>query len=164
MTNTTLMKVKSIAECSSWSILQYCWPALSDNWYWKTIFGLFERVRFTQVLLYLPSCFLCNCYTSLPVIYLASDRDREWCKLWKINSTICSCHMLAACKTLMIKYHSLITFTDSNLGPQVINKMSCSDHWAEHEISTAHKSKIPTDKEVSCFKSLTGCIYHANKC
>ena len=27
-----LMKVKSIAECSLWSILQYFWPALSDNW------------------------------------------------------------------------------------------------------------------------------------
>ena len=42
------MKVKSIAECSSWSILQYFWPALSDigieskkdakirNWYNQT--------------------------------------------------------------------------------------------------------------------------------
>ena len=34
----------------------------------------------------------------------------------------------------------------------------------EHEISTAHKTKIPTNKEVSCFKSLRCCIYHANKC
>ena len=32
------MKIKSIAECSPWSILQYIWPALSDNWYWKPIF------------------------------------------------------------------------------------------------------------------------------
>ena len=46
------MKVKSIAECSLWSILQYFWPALSDNWSWKPIFGLFESGRFTQVLLY----------------------------------------------------------------------------------------------------------------
>ena len=30
MTNGSLMKVESIAECSSWSILQYFWPALSD--------------------------------------------------------------------------------------------------------------------------------------
>ena len=29
------MKVESIAECSLWSILQYLWPALSDNWSWK---------------------------------------------------------------------------------------------------------------------------------
>ena len=41
MTNGTLMKVKSIAECSKGSILQYFWPALSNNRSWKTIFGLF---------------------------------------------------------------------------------------------------------------------------
>ena len=41
MTNGSLMKVKSIAECSLWSILQYFWPALSDNCAWKPIFGLF---------------------------------------------------------------------------------------------------------------------------
>ena len=46
------MKVKSIAECSPWSILQYFWPALSNKWFWKPIFGLFESGRFTQVLLY----------------------------------------------------------------------------------------------------------------
>ena len=34
----------------------------------------------------------------------------------------------------------------------------------EHEISTAHKTKILTNKEVSCFKSLRCCIYHADKC
>ena len=31
MTNGSLMKVESIAECSPWSILQYFRPALSDN-------------------------------------------------------------------------------------------------------------------------------------
>ena len=41
MTNDSLMKFKSNAECSPWSILQYLWPALSDNWSWKPIFGLF---------------------------------------------------------------------------------------------------------------------------
>ena len=36
----------------------------------------------------------------------------------------------------------------------------------EHEISIAHKTKIhvPTNVEVSCFKSLRCCINHANKC
>ena len=48
MTNDSYMKVEIIAEC----ILQYFWPALSDNWYWKPIFGLFESGRFTQLLLY----------------------------------------------------------------------------------------------------------------
>ena len=31
MVNGNLMKVKSIAECSLWSILQYFWPVLSKN-------------------------------------------------------------------------------------------------------------------------------------
>ena len=35
MTNGSLMKVESIAECSTWSILQYFWPA-----FLKTNFGL----------------------------------------------------------------------------------------------------------------------------
>ena len=52
MTNGSLMKVESIAECSPWSILQYFWSALSDNWSWKSNF-FFESGHFTQVLLYL---------------------------------------------------------------------------------------------------------------
>ena len=52
MTNGSLIKVESIAECSPWSILQYFWPALSNNWSWKPNFGIFESGRFTQVLLY----------------------------------------------------------------------------------------------------------------
>ena len=51
MTNGSIMKVESIAECSPWSILHHFWPALSDNWSWKRIFGLFESGRFRQVLL-----------------------------------------------------------------------------------------------------------------
>ena len=44
-TDYRLMQVKSIAECSLslWSILQYFWPALSDNQSWKT-FWVFLRV------------------------------------------------------------------------------------------------------------------------
>ena len=48
MTNGSLMKVESIAECSPWSILQYFWPALNDNRSWKPILVFFLR----QVLLY----------------------------------------------------------------------------------------------------------------
>ena len=40
-TNGSILKVGSIAECSPWSILQCFWPALSDNWSWKPIFGLY---------------------------------------------------------------------------------------------------------------------------
>ena len=48
MTHGSLMKVQSIAECSPWSILQYFWPALYDNWSWKPIFGIFESDSFTR--------------------------------------------------------------------------------------------------------------------
>ena len=44
------MQVKSITE---WSILQYFLPALSDEWSWKPIFGLFASGHFRKVLLYL---------------------------------------------------------------------------------------------------------------
>ena len=33
----------------------------------------------------------------------------------------------------------------------------------EHEISTVHKTKIPTNEEFYGFNSLRCCIYHANK-
>ena len=52
MTNGSLMKVESTAECSHWDILQYFWPALSDNYSWKQILAHFESGRFTQVVLY----------------------------------------------------------------------------------------------------------------
>ena len=59
MTNGSLMKVESIAECSKspWSILQYFWPALSNNLSWKPTFSLFESGLFIQVLLYLQKSF-----------------------------------------------------------------------------------------------------------
>ena len=43
------MQVKRIAECSMGSILQYVWPALSDNWSCKPNFGLFESGRYRQL-------------------------------------------------------------------------------------------------------------------
>ena len=52
MTNDILMKVKSIAEFSKGSILQYFWPALNDSLSWKPMFGIFESGSFRQVLLY----------------------------------------------------------------------------------------------------------------
>ena len=41
MVKGNLMKVESIAECSLWSIMQYFWPALSNNRSWKPIFWSF---------------------------------------------------------------------------------------------------------------------------
>ena len=58
MANGSEMKVESITECSPWSILQYFWPALSNDRSWKPIFGLFEW-PLTQVLLYVKH-FICR--------------------------------------------------------------------------------------------------------
>ena len=54
MTNGSLMKVERIVECSPWSILQYFWPALSDNRSLKPILVFFFCGRLRQVLLYIP--------------------------------------------------------------------------------------------------------------
>ena len=46
-------------------------------------------------------------------------------------------------------------------GPEVRKHFSCS---TELKFQLLIKTKIPTNKEVSCFKSLRCCIYHDNKC
>ena len=48
-------------------------------------------------------------------------------------------------------------------GPEVTKKSSC---WTQQSMNLQLliKSKIPTNEEVSCFKPLRCCIYHANKC
>ena len=50
------MQVKSIAECSKGSILQYFWPSLSYHLSLWSLLSLFLSGRFTEVLLYLYSC------------------------------------------------------------------------------------------------------------
>ena len=50
-TNYRLMQVKSIAECSNVSILQYFQPALSYHLSLRSLFCLFLSDCFTQVLL-----------------------------------------------------------------------------------------------------------------
>ena len=53
MEKGSLMKVESIAECSKGSILQYFWPALSDNRDWKPTFGLLFELPLNTGLLYM---------------------------------------------------------------------------------------------------------------
>ena len=43
------MKVENIAECSAWSILQYFWPAFSDNGLEKQILVCLLGGRLRQV-------------------------------------------------------------------------------------------------------------------
>ena len=51
-TKFRLMQVKSVAECSKGSILQYFGPSLSYHLSLRSLFCLFLSGRFTQVLLY----------------------------------------------------------------------------------------------------------------
>ena len=46
---------------------------------------------------------------------------------------------------------------------EVIKLFSCSTRLSM-KFRLLIKTKIPANKEVSCFKSLRCCIYHANKC
>ena len=54
-----LMQVKSIAECSKGSILQYFRPSLSYQLLLRSWFCLFLSGRFTQVLLYFYKASFC---------------------------------------------------------------------------------------------------------
>ena len=48
-------------------------------------------------------------------------------------------------------------------GLEVIKHISCSTQLST-KFHLLTKNKIPTNKEVICFKSLRSCIYAANKC
>ena len=93
MTNGSLTKDESIAECSPWRILQYFWPALSDNWSWKPICGLFESGCFTQVLQYALNLLRCFSLMFLQAKCLLAD-DLFEIKIHinssRAHSTICS--------------------------------------------------------------------------
>ena len=53
--------------------------------------------------------------------------------------------------------------THYQTGPEVIKVFSCSTQLSQ-KFQLLIKTKILTNKNVSCFKSLRCCIYHANKC
>ena len=56
-----------------------------------------------------------------------------------------------------------ICLLGKDTGPEVIKLFSCSIQLSS-KFQLLIKTKIPTNKEVSCFKSLRCCIKHANKC
>ena len=49
-------------------------------------------------------------------------------------------------------------------GPEVVKLFSCLTQLSIVISTALKKNKISTYKEVSCFKSLSCCIYHAYKC
>ena len=84
MTNGSLIKVESIAECSPWSILQYFWPALSDNRSWKPILVFYLSGRLRQVLLYLYALF------RQPVVFCGFFSRPNHRYQWSVSSYFCT--------------------------------------------------------------------------
>ena len=86
-----LMQVKSIAECSPWSILQYFWPALCNNQAWKLIFGLLLSGLLRQVLLYLPIWKILSSVTANNYYYQWPQFDQSaLCTQWVKDSKLSS--------------------------------------------------------------------------
>ena len=71
-TNYRLMQVKSIAECSKGSILQYFRPSLSYHLSLRSLFCLFLSGRFTQALVY---------------HHIGPHRESSWPNLETLNPT-----------------------------------------------------------------------------
>ena len=73
---------------------------------------------------------------------------------------------LTFCHLMMTFANSLdLEQTRQNVrpGPKVIKLFSCSTQLST-KFQLLIKTKISTNKEVSCFKSLRSWIYHAHKC
>ena len=51
----------------------------------------------------------------------------------------------------------------NSTGHEVIKLFSCSTQLST-KFQLLIKTEIPTNEDISCFKSLRCCIYHANKC
>ena len=69
------------------------------------------------------------------------------------------------CGVVLSVFYSfvLILMRNERAGPKVIKLFSCSPQLRT-KFQLLLKTKISTNKEVSCFKSLRCCIYLANKC
>ena len=63
------MQVKSIAECSPWSILQYFRPSLSYHLSLRSLFNKFLSGHLRQVLLYLLLIFFLDIYHRKEMTY-----------------------------------------------------------------------------------------------
>ena len=69
-------------------------------------------------------------------------------------------HLLVHMICTLIAY---IEYNITQIRPEVIKLFTCSTQLST-KFQPLIKAKVLTNKEVSCFKSLRCCIYHANKC
>ena len=124
MTNGSLMKFESIAECSPWSILQYFWPALSDNWSWKSIL-VFLRVAV------------------LHRFYCISSSKHSWSIVLNTSSvfhypiTNIKSTFFFFLKFSLALLHFFQDFIQISQAPSILNLFMLSSH--EYEIHNLHK-------------------------
>ena len=72
-TDYHLMQVKSIAECSMESILQFFWPSIRHHWSLRALFCLFLSSRFRQFYcMPIYVCFKILHHCSLEIVTLYS--------------------------------------------------------------------------------------------
>ena len=65
--------------------------------------------------------------------------------------------------TLCVGFFFTVTKVTYDTGPRGYKTFFMLNSTTSTKFQLLIKSKIPTNKEVSCFKSLTCCIHHANK-
>ena len=139
MTNGSLMKVKSIAECFCWSNLQYFWPAaLSDNWVLKTNNRSFWEWPFYTG--YTVFCNLPHPLSSLKYI---------------LEILICS---NVQWTILNLLYQNRERKNDFNRRVYFGSKLFCTESWFwKNQQTTKKHAKLP------CRQSLTRCIQETPK-
>ena len=101
--NYHLMQVKSIAECSKGSILQYFQPSLSHHLSLRSLFCLFLSSRFTQVLLY------CT-YATLSQQH-ESSMAHTYCDRCSMIATVYAAMLLHLSQYLCFKYATFVACT-----------------------------------------------------
>ena len=144
----SLMQVESIAECSPWSILKYFWTALSDNWSWKPIFGLFDSGCLRQVLLYciksVPHAFISYVSTSTnPLFKPGNSHAINVCSVFGVSTfswSICHSNMFVymawCCNTNINENiqpsHLLAVKRWQNIVPYIYSKLNFCSNILKH--------------------------------
>ena len=148
------MQVKRIAECSKGSILQYFRPSLSYQLLLWFDLSFFQRFY----------CKTCNVLLSR-LVWLLHCLSRIRGFLSNVAEKNNSWYCVACCFWGFLHIFFLNNSIRNTVepGPEVIKLFSCSTQL-NTKFQLLIKNTKPTNKEVSCFKSLRCSISHANKC
>ena len=114
-TDYHLMQVKSIAECSNASILQYFWPSLSFHLSLRPLLCLFLSGRLRQVLLYIQ--IPCHSYSenTITVAVLQLWKCLRWYRSNKAKHIILKCNNISFFCSKSISLSCLISVPEKPL-------------------------------------------------